>query len=376
MYLKNIFITSHINADLDALASAISFAKFIKENFNSKVKVVLSNFDKTTQRVFNSFDEQFKKTYFISEKDALNEVVPKSALIILDTNQYERTQAIDLIEKIDRNSLFIIDHHRIGKKIPDISPKNSYFDINASSTSEIIVEFIRFFLNDGRYKNFAKFSTILLSGIYLDTNQLTRTTSPRTYDSVSWLIKNGADELEAAHLNQDSLKQMGAYYSKVFTTYQELAPNVVFVCLDEKDPIGDDMISSLCDSLLSFKDVNAGFILAKTSQGFWKLSARSNKKFNVQYVMEKLGGGGHFNAAATSFQETMSSDEIKKMLQKEIKAYLIQKEETFERELNISKKISEKKALDLEKNPPVKKVKLTLRKKPKEKEPEKRKKGK
>ena len=41
--------------------------------------------------------------------------------------------------------------------------------------------------------------------------------------------------------------------------------------------------------------IEATFVVARTSDSTVNISARSHKTINVQRIMEKMGGGGHFN---------------------------------------------------------------------------------
>ena len=55
------------------------------------------------------------------------------------------------------------------------------------------------------------------------------------------------------------------------------------------------VISKAADAMLAMSGIEASFVLAKNTQGFISISARSRSKLNVQRIMEELGGGGHFN---------------------------------------------------------------------------------
>ena len=49
---------------------------------------------------------------------------------------------------------------------------------------------------------------------------------------------------------------------------------------------------------LLWLESEATFVIDRTSDSTVNISARSHKTINVQRIMEKLGGGGHFNLAA------------------------------------------------------------------------------
>ena len=44
------------------------------------------------------------------------------------------------------------------------------------------------------------------------------------------------------------------------------------------------------DAMLAMSGIEASFVLAKNTQGFISISARSRSKMNVQRIMEELGG--------------------------------------------------------------------------------------
>ena len=51
------------------------------------------------------------------------------------------------------------------------------------------------------------------------------------------------------------------------------------------------------------------------------MSARSIENINVQVIMEKLGGGGHIDTAATQIRNK-SVDEVIKLVEETVKIYL------------------------------------------------------
>ena len=59
------------------------------------------------------------------------------------------------------------------------------------------------------------------------------------------------------------------------------------------------------------------FQLGHHENGYVAISARSSGDFNVQRIMEKFGGGGHFNNAAAQIYEktpTEVRDDLLKLL--------------------------------------------------------------
>ena len=67
----------------------------------------------------------------------------------------------------------------------------------------------------------------------------------------------------------------------------------------EDVPYGTVTISKAADSMLAMSKIEATFVIALNEQGSISISARSRSKVNVQKIMEQMGGGGHFNSAAS-----------------------------------------------------------------------------
>ena len=71
---------------------------------------------------------------------------------------------------------------------------------------------------------------------------------------------------------------------------------------DGSDPSFDRIAAAkAADKLLSVRGVDASFALVNI-EGVIHISARSNGTVNVQLILEKMGGGGHFDAAAAAIK--------------------------------------------------------------------------
>ena len=79
-------------------------------------------------------------------------------------------------------------------------------------------------------------------------------------------------------------------------------------------------LSALADKLLSIDGVLASFAICLVD-GAIRISGRSGGKINVQRIMEKLGGGGHFEAAATSMND-VTPEEAADILENAVYEYL------------------------------------------------------
>ena len=74
--------------------------------------------------------------------------------------------------------------------------------------------------------------------------------------------------------------------------------------------------AQVADELMTVKGTKAAFALGRNNRGRTVISARSLGDINVQTMMEKLGGGGHFISAAaqTDMPRAEALAEIKKLV--------------------------------------------------------------
>ena len=70
--------------------------------------------------------------------------------------------------------------------------------------------------------------------------------------------------------------------------------------------------SQVADELLSVTGVKASYVLFE-EDGSVFVSARSLGDMNVQWIMERLGGGGHFTMAAAQLTETHVPEVIEQL---------------------------------------------------------------
>ena len=104
---------------------------------------------------------------------------------------------------------------------------------------------------------------------------------------------------------------------------QQRAKGVVIAPYEEKAIVSRSIMSQVAEMLLSVKNVEASFVVARIDDHQVAVSARSKGKINVQVIMEKLSGGGHFSAAALQ-RENTTIEQMVVLLDKSIQEYFEQ----------------------------------------------------
>ena len=76
--------------------------------------------------------------------------------------------------------------------------------------------------------------------------------------------------------------------------------NIAITAIEGTGASGDRIAAAkAADKLLTVRDVNAAFALIKIGDTVY-ISARSDGSINVQLILEKIGGGGHFDVAGAA----------------------------------------------------------------------------
>jgi c-di-AMP phosphodiesterase-like protein len=193
----------------------------------------------------------------------------------------------------------------------------AYIESYASSASELMAELLQYF-SQKRFIN--KFEAeALLAGIMVDTNSFSGRTGVRTFEAASWLKRAGADTTEVKRffqMNREDFKcKARAIAGAEYTDY-----GVAYAITAGHTGITQIINAQVADDLMMVKGVQATFVLGINEKDQTIISARSLGKINVQTIMEKFGGGGHFTSAAAQVNEPI--DDVREQLIKMVREYI------------------------------------------------------
>jgi c-di-AMP phosphodiesterase-like protein len=227
----------------------------------------------------------------INRKRAVELIDEKSLVIILDTHKPSITECPELLDV--KTKRVIIDHHRKGEEFIE-NPTLVYTEPYASSTSELVTEILQYTIDR---KELTKLEAEgLLSGIFVDTNHFSVKTGVRTFEAAAWLRRVGADLSKVKRLFQVG-KELFMSRVKGVSNAQFEDNGIIYTICDGENPNAQMICSLVADELLTVRGTRKVFAVGKNHKGRTIISARSVGANNVQLVMEKLGGGGHLNAA-------------------------------------------------------------------------------
>lgn len=297
---KNVFILSHKLADLDSLGSALGIYEFCKK-INKDISIVLTEFDSTTKKIFDKLPKNLKDI-FITEEEAIEKLNKRSIFVVTDTSLPSKTQATNLLSEGLDNKVVVIDHHRKGSDSFNARREDLFLiETLASSASELVTELLNIANEDSSLENIdSTIATTLFSGIYLDTQKFVKNATDLTFKSISYLLNNEADIKFVQDVFKDTKELIDIEYHILKNT-KSIKKNILFSFVPEDIIIDGVVTSMMANRLLNYKDVDAAFVVSKIAKNKYKMSARSNDKINVQLICEALGGGGHYNVAASAW---------------------------------------------------------------------------
>ena len=312
---SNVVIMGHRWGDHDSVGAAIGMAKFVRM-CGARYNIVYSKDDKNIApniEYARQMDEY--RDAFVSGVRAAELLGPKSLLIIVDVSNVDHVEVPELVRHAA--NIVIVDHHIQPQELgPNI--KLAYIEPSASSASELVTEFLEFGLNVKALNKVE--AELLFSGIVLDTKQFSKNTGPRTFAAAQYLRGQGAGSADAMDLYRSELDDL-TKESRLLSNV-EIIKDRIAICACEK-PVDESyrvIAAKVADKLLTVKKVEASFTLIKVGDQVI-ISARSTGTINVQLIMEKCGGGGHFEMAGGQLRG-VSVKEAQQKVMRAINSYL------------------------------------------------------
>jgi len=317
---SNIFIMGHTDMDMDSLGAALGIMamcdwchKTSRIVYNPKLAE-----KKTRMALQDAFPRDVYDRITISPEDALNQITASSLLVVVDISRPSMVLAQKVLEKASK--VVVIDHHRRAEEFID-RPVLSSIEPSASSASELVAEMIRYATANPRIELKPTFATIMLAGIFLDSNYFkSKSTGMRTFEAAEVLKDYGADNSVADDYLKDEFEEY-SLITKIIATMQTPHYGIVYCVSDEHDIIERSTLAKVGNQVMQLKGINACFVIGKTEEKVIRISARSDGTVNVQLLCEKMGGGGHFTSAASVFPG-QTIDKVVKTLTDTLDQYL------------------------------------------------------
>ncbi len=309
-----IVITSHANADFDALAAILAASKLYPGATlifpGSQEKNIRNFFIQSATYIFN----------FKAFKDIDQDTV--KTLVLVDTRQRSRIPHVDPL--LDRPDLIIhlYDHHPDTEE--DLVGSVSVVKPWGSTTAIIIQE-----LRERGLTLTPDEATFLGLGIYEDTGSFTfSSTTEHDLTAAAWLLGQGMDvntiaELLTRDLSAEQITVMSDLIGSA-VTYDINGVEVMIAQATTDHYVGD--FALLAHKLMDMENIRVLFALALMKDRVHLVARSRAQDVDVGRICASLGGGGHPYAASASIKDktlTQASDELLALLYSQVNPQIL-----------------------------------------------------
>ncbi|HHZ16708.1 MAG TPA: DHH family phosphoesterase [Peptococcaceae bacterium] len=298
---SQVMLMGHTMADFDSMGACLALFKAVRD-LGRQGWIVKDVRNPAAERLLELFPCGTEKA-LLPAGEGWRKLQDKTMLIVVDTHKPSLLPEAGLLERME--SIAVIDHHRRGEEFIERADL-VYLESYASSSCELVAELLQYIGEP--VKLGAEEASALLAGMTMDTKNFLFQTGARTFAAASYLRKLGADPAAVRKLQKDDLRsvvQRAEVISKARIVYGEIALSAG----TERSEEAQLLAAKAADAMLNINGVNGSFVLWPTGEGVVAISARSNGKFNVQVIMEGLGGGGHLTVAAAQVPGTVEEVE-------------------------------------------------------------------
>ncbi len=286
----NVIIMGHNTEDYDSIGGAIGVSAMAKAD-NIPVHVVVSDHSSAIQKLQDLLPGDSDMSGLIispAEAEALTN--ERTLLFIVDVHRPDMVAAPRLLEKTENR--VVIDHHR---RTSDFiaKPLLTYLETTSSSTSELVTELVEYYTEPVELTELE--ASALYAGIVVDTKNFIIQTGARTFDAAAYLRRAGANLGTVRQLFQQNF-DVAKQRAEILSNTKRYGECAVAIC--PKDTENASVVcAQIADTLNSIEGIEMSFVFYYRETGGIGVSARSQGKYNVQLVMESLGGGGHRTVA-------------------------------------------------------------------------------
>ena len=283
-------ITTHINADFDALASLIAASKLYPQASlvfpGSQERNLRNFFLHSTSYLFNF--SKIKQIKFDQIK----------RLILVDTRQKSRIGRFAELVDRDDIEIHIYDHH------PD-SADDVTGDVEiirkTGSTTALLSSLIR----EKNIPISPNEATIMCLGIHEDTGSFTfSSTTAQDYDAAAWLTAQGANHnIISDMLTREMTAEQVWLLSDLTQSATKRVINGVEVVITKvvrDEYVGDFAV--LVHKFMEMENLNLVFALAQMENRIYLVARSRLEDVNVAEIAFALGGGGHPQAASATIR--------------------------------------------------------------------------
>ncbi|MFZ5450806.1 MAG: CBS domain-containing protein [Thermodesulfobacteriota bacterium] len=302
-------ITTHLNADFDALASMVAAKKLYPQAL-----LVFPGAQESSLRDF-FVRSSFYFLEFARVKQAPPEEIKR--LILVDTRQASRIGRYAEAAASGEVEIHVYDHH------PD-SPDDVHGILEVveplGSTTTILTRIIK----EKGLEISPDEATIMALGIYEDTGSFTfASTTPEDFQAGAYLLQQGADlNVVAGILSREMSAEQVSLLNNLLehTTHFHIdGIEVVLAHSTAKEYVPDFAV--VAHRFMDMGNIQVLFALAQMEDRVYVVGRSRVPEVNVADILAELGGGGHSYAAAAAIKGTpvtQVEEQVRQLIQTKV----------------------------------------------------------
>lgn len=310
-------ITSHMNADFDAVASMLAAQKLYPE------AVVL----------FPGSQEKNLRDFFISSMSYLFNMADAGTidfsavkrLILVDTRRQDRLKAVAGLLNQEGMEIHIYDHHPALEN--DIRGNVEHI-MQTGATVTILSKIIQ----ERKIVITPDEATIMALGIYEDTGSFTyASTTEQDFQMAAFLLSSGANlntisNLVTKEISPDQITWINELLNEM-TCHKINGYDISVSTISSPDWITD--LAAIVQKVVKIENLDVFFAIALMGNKIQIIARSRIPQVDVGKILSTLGGGGHpFAASATisNFPLAQVEQQLLDTIQQTVKVSLVAKE--------------------------------------------------
>jgi bifunctional oligoribonuclease and PAP phosphatase NrnA len=300
---EKFLVCSHSRPDGDAVGSMLAMGMLLRQ-MGKRADIVAAD---RVPAVYRS----------LPGADAIRHVMrvhgPYDAVVLLECDGLERTR----LRGLERMFHINIDHHASGKPFGELN----WIDRDACSVGELVHRLVK----AAGCTLTSEMATCLYTTLLTDTGGFCYGgIHASTFKLAGELVEAGADPVHIARevYFANPFSKMLLLGKALSTLKRDGA--LAWLWVTHEDMVNASAVEEDCEGVVNYAlstgGTEAAVFLRELPEGRIRLSLRSKGKINVAAISERLGGGGHENAAGCTLNGPMerATDEILSALRQEM----------------------------------------------------------
>ncbi|MFO7559655.1 MAG: CBS domain-containing protein [Desulfobacterales bacterium] len=291
-------ITTHVNADFDAVASMLAAQKL----YPGALVVFPGSYEKSLRNFLID-----SMAYLFNMVDIKNiDFSTIKRLVLVDTRREDRIGKLSSLLSRPGIEIHVYDHHPPGPD--DIKPNSDFCDATGANTTILakIIEEKKIDLNPDE-------ATIMCLGIYEDTGSFTfSSTTEQDLRSAAFLLSKGANlnvvsDMISKEINPEQVKILNDMLQSA-TRFKINGVEITSTNVSHEGYIPDFAI--LVQKMMKMESLNTLFAIARMANKIYIVARSRIPEVDAGEILRPLGGGGHpFAAAVTIRDQTLAQVE-------------------------------------------------------------------